>query len=170
MIGTTSNAYPQFVLSPREASSDVNLRRISFTSTSSTKPTEHELPVPTNWLLQERFTSTPVALRHTAGLRARACRQGVELPRQAEQCGRCGAGCAEGLPEVLYLLGRPSGTRHLYNVSPGQERQELRTIYDTVVVQDKLPSSARMVQPLLQKRTLSIEQCYAQRVVSWFTL
>ena len=43
------------------------------------------------------------------------------------------------------------------------------TIYDTVFVQDKLPNNAQLVQPLLQRRTLSIEQqCHAQRAVSCF--
>ena len=107
------------------------------------------------------------ALRHPADLRARAGRQGVEPPRHAEHV-RFGAGCAEGLPEVLCLLGRPSGTRHIYNVSPARRRQEMQTIYDTVFVKDKLPSSAQLVQPLLQRRTLSTEQqCHAQKVVSF---
>ena len=52
-----------------------------------------------------------------------------------------------------------------------QGRQEMPTIYNTVFVQDKLPSSAQMVQPLVQRRTLSTEQqCHAQKLASCFVL
>ena len=44
--GRGRDANPQFVRSPRKASSDINLRRISFTSTSSTKLLELSCPCP----------------------------------------------------------------------------------------------------------------------------
>ena len=76
-------------------------------------------------------------------------------------------GLARGTLSTRETEWDPPPLQHLSS----QERQEMLTIYDTVFVQDKLPSNAQLVQPLLQRRTLSTEQqCHAQKVVSCFAL